>query len=324
VLALLSPYILRGDLSAFVNGALILPQKRIAFASMAMPPADSALMALPLIVLVFVEPRYGWLARSRLAWLAVWLVAIVLPVTALRVGHSYQAMWQSTRAFAAFLPIGIVSQLAAGEAQDPPDRMSLLMMASTLAWASLNQYPFSAPIYFNYVAPLAVVAAIAAVGRGRITLRGAMAPWAVSLILFAVLSTNRGYIRNLGLWHETQSFNSPLVLPRAHLRVSWNEAWTYRRVIALIQGHLHGGQLAAGPDCPEVYFLAGLVNPSGALFDFFSAADGEDATRWSKADMIVVNHQPGFSPPPSDRLMATLRQEFTYGQRFGQFEVRWR
>ena len=43
-----------------------------------------------------------------------------------------------------------------------------------------------------------------------------------------------------------------------------------RRVVELVDRFVSDGQLIAGPDCPEVYFLTGRFSPSGALFDFFS------------------------------------------------------
>jgi hypothetical protein len=198
------------------------------------------------------------------------------------------------------------------------------MLASTLAWASLNQFPFAAPIYFSYVAPFGVVAAVAATGRDRGLRCAAMLPWAALLIMFAVLIANRGYIENLGVVHEVRLFDTPLAFPRAHLRVSREDAWTYRHLIVSIGDHLRGGQLVAGPDCPEVYFLAGRVNPSGAMFDFFSGGDVDDPGNWTKADMIVVNRVPSFSPKPSERLLSALRQEFASGEEFGRFEIRWR
>ena len=95
----------------------------------------------------------------------------------------------------------------------------------------------------------------------------------------------------------------------------------YHRLVNIILRHLGNGQLVAGPDCPEVYFLSAVVNPSGTLFDFFSA---DEAAAWSKGRVIVLNYAPHFSPRPSEALVEKLRLEFPYGEQVGHFEVRWR
>ena len=82
------------------------------------------------------------------------MAAAVLPIAALWNTASYQMIWQSTRAFASLLPIGICWQLGSGRVEQR-QRAVLFLSAALLAWASLNQFPFAAPIYFSYVAPLA-------------------------------------------------------------------------------------------------------------------------------------------------------------------------
>jgi hypothetical protein len=148
-----------------------------------------------------------------------------------------------------------------------------------------------------------------------------------------MLSSNRGFINGLGQGHELRDFNTALDLPRAHLKVEGGDAELYRKLVFTVTRRLHpGGQLIAGPDCPEVYFLSGLVSPSGILFDFFSrdggrqsgAREEDEIAAWSKGEVIVLNHQPDFSPLPSEQVLARLRREFTGGEIIGPFEVRWR
>ena len=199
-----------------------------------------------------------------------------------------------------------------------------------LAWTSLNQFPFPAPIYFCYVAPLAVIAGIAAAGATSGLTRRIMLPWAVALLLFAVLIANRGYIQELGLRHGVRTFDTPLDVPAANLQIEDSEAKVYRDVVLSIQRHLHGGQLVAGPDTPELYFLMRRINPSRGFFEFWDSepAEGPDAgdgmARWVTGDVIVLNYAPLYSPAPSNTLVARLRREFTQGEVIGQFEVRWR
>jgi hypothetical protein len=43
----------------------------------------------------------------------------------------------------------------------------------------------------------------------------------------------------------------------------------YERLVPFINEHAANGEILAGPDCPEVYFLTGKRNPTPMLFDFF-------------------------------------------------------
>lgn len=324
VACLLMPYVLRHRLWDFVNGAFVLPQKRLEFASAAMPGAWLAVAGLPLVALIGSDRIARRISSSAVLRAAIWMLAIALPIAALWNAVSYQVVWQSARASAAFLPIVACWRIARGRIDNARERAIVFVLVAMLAWSSLNQFPFAAPIYFSYVAPLAVVATVAVAANASSLQRDTILPWAVMLLMFGVLSTNRGYIESLGVAHVPRRFDAPLQLPRAHLLVSDNDAHTYREVVASIGRHLRGGQLVAGPDCPEVYFLAGLTNPSGALFDFLSDGDADDAARWLKGDTIVVNHAPHFTARPSEPLLATLRREFPHHEDVGRFEIRWR
>jgi hypothetical protein len=328
---LLIPYALRDELGDFVNGAIVLPQKRVAFASYAMTSARSIVTGIPLLALVFPSTRFGFREWLAFLLLLVWPAAVFLPIDALSNVTSYQFIWQSSRAIATLVPIAICLRLALGQASEE-QRPVLFASAAMLAWMALNQFPFAAPIYFCYVAPLAVVACITAAGGSSIS-RQTLLPWGAMLLLFAVLSANRGFINGLGQVHELREFNAALDLPRAHLKVGGEDAELYRKLVFTVTRHLHpGGQLIAGPDCPEVYFLSGLVSPSGTLFDFFSrdggrqsgAREEDEIAAWSKGEVIVVNHQPDFSPLPSEQVLVHLRREFPGGEMIGPFEVRWR
>jgi hypothetical protein len=137
---------------------------------------------------------------------------------------------------------------------------------------------------------------------------------------------NRGYIYNLGRFHVPQKLDAELHLPKATLRVSEEDARLYQRVIRLVSTHLGEGSLVAGPDCPEIYFLAGRVNASGALFDFFqgNSREPQDVRDTAGASVIVLNHRPSFSPFPAWGFTPQVRSAFPEGEMIGHFEVRWR
>jgi hypothetical protein len=233
-------------------------------------------------------------------------------------------IWQFARTASALLPIAIAWRLASGGPEDSRKRAVLFMSATMLTWMSLNQFPYAAPVYFCYVAPLAVIAAVAALDALPAIRWSAILPWAALLLIFAALSPNRSYLGWLGAEHSPIRFDEPLNLSRAHLNVGVERARAYRNLVASIRAHLHGGQLIAAPDCPEVYFLSGLTNPSGRLYDVLSNNVSDDAGPWLKGSVVVINHQPAFAANPSQVVVTTLRREFSHGERFGPFEIRWR
>jgi len=320
---LLTPYIVQGNVSQFINGAILLPQKRLTFASRPMPSAGLLVLGVGMAAMMF--PRRRSSADASVLDPLRWQLALTLPIVSLWSFPIYQFIWQSTRTIAAFLPILVLWLLASHRILDAGRRQVLFASSSMLAWASLVQFPFAAPIYFCYVAPLAVIVGVAAASAASWTRRPVVGPWVLLLLLFAGLSMHRGYIYNLGVYHEPQKLDVPLRLTRAHLRVSADHARIYGRVHELLERHLHGQELIAGPDSPEIHFLAGRFSPSGSMFDFFSReADMLRLRDDSRGSVLVLNHEPAFSPAPSPDLVADMRRRWPVGERVGHFEVRWR
>ena len=320
IAAFLVPYVIHGHVGSFVQGAFVLPQKRLVFASMSMPSAGFILTGLPLVSLVMPLPRM-WPSAPKIHLVVLpWVAALTLSIASLYQTASYQMVWQSARAFTALLPLAIGWLLISGRVPDSKQRRLLFGFASMLDWASLVQFPFSPAIYFCYVTPLAAIAAAAAAANSGSLARHALVAWAALLLAFGVAVMNRGYIYNLGYEHDLYALNDELNLPRAHFRVSKTDALMYQRIVFLISNHLEGGRLVAGPDCPEVYFLAGYVNPSGTLFDFFSNSD----TDWAGAQIVVLNHRPAFSAELAPAFLSEMRRLFPKWQPVGHFEVRWR
>lgn len=323
----LIPYVMQDQIAEFLRGALVLPRSRLMFASAPMPAGPLiALGVPPLFAIVMPEPgqsRPGPLAVEAIAWFA----AITWPIAALWNFTAYQLIWQSTRAFAALLPVAICWEVISSKTMDFDRRAKLFLCASVLSWVSLNQFPYATPIYFCYTTPLVVIAAVALARAGSKLQFRAVLPWTVALLLFAVLSMNRGYVQGLGVQHYPRYFDTPLDMSRAHLRIEEQDAAVYRRVAFLVGSRVAGGRLIAGPDCPEVYFLSGQSNASGTIFDFFtgdSVAVQSSVSNWFDASVIVLNHLPEFSRKLPEDLVMRLRREFPEGDEIGRFEVRWR
>lgn len=327
----IAPYLVAGQFGALVNGLFLLPQKRAQFASFEMPPAYWILAGVPPIAMVMPLPtlmRAPALMNHKMG-MALWAGGAILVTASLYNVTSYQVIWQSARAFAALLPVAAGWLLLSSRVSDVKERWILFGCVTMLAWASLVQVPFSAPIYFCYITPLAVIAAVAVAAGSAALRRPVVGVWATVLLMFALVNMNRGYIYNLGLMHQSPALNVPLERGRANLAVSATDAVTYRRVIDLIAAHIGDGRLVAGPDSPEVYFLTGHFSGSGTLFDFFgdhvSVESGvSDLPGWRTASVIVLNHGRRFSFGPSADFVARVRTEFPHAEAVGTLEVRWR
>lgn len=331
LVAYITPYLIDREFGQLLNGVFVLPQKRVQFAALEMPPAYWILAGLPLLAAVMPLPRHARVPAlsNRFAGMMLWVAGGLLVAASLYNVTSYQLIWQAGRGVAALLPVAICGILMSGYAHGTRERRLLFGFAAFLAWSSLVQVPFSAPIYFCYVAPLAVVAGVALAGHNAALLRPAVPVSAVVLLTFALVSMNRGYVYNLGAAHQPLAIDTPLDVERASLRVSRADAVSYRRVAELISSHIGEGQLVAGPDAPEVYFFAGRFSPSDTLFDFFTdqvSAEGglSDMPGLSTANVVVLNHGRSFSPGPSAHLAAKVRRMFPKSEGVGTLEVRWR
>jgi hypothetical protein len=316
VAGLLAPYVWRGAVTAFVSGAFVQPQARFVYAHVGMLPPTLILFGVP-VALLLTGSCDRWIGRHRAL---AWLVAIALLATVPTL-FGYQTVWQSTRAAAALLPPAVWWRLP--DTADLRERRIQLFAASFLAWLSLNQIPSPHPVYFCYVAPLAVVCGVALHSSSGHDNK-ALVPWASVLIAFGVLVINRGTLDTIGRIFPPPRPVAALNLRRAHLSVFPESARWYQSLVPLIERHARQDGLMAGPDCPEVFFLTGQYNPTGVIFDFLggTTTTSSDAA-WFGRDIVVINHAPAFSPPLSPVLQGEIRNAYQQSETIGPFEIRW-
>jgi peptidoglycan/xylan/chitin deacetylase (PgdA/CDA1 family) len=146
---------------------------------------------------------------------------------------------------------------------------------------------------------------------------------------FAVFRVNTSQLFGMGMLFLPYPPTASIGVPRAGLQVPAHEAVMYHRAVAMLQQHAHGGYTWASPDCPELYFLSGLRNPTRSLFDFFDDATGRTPRILEALDRhgvtaVVLNRAPQFSPQVADDLVAAIEQRYPYGADVGKFQVRWR
>jgi hypothetical protein len=103
----------------------------------------------------------------------------------------------------------------------------------------------------------------------------------------------------------------------------------YEQLIPLVQSHVEGKFIYAAPDCPEVYFLAGLQSPTRYYFDFADDPVGHTerilhALESLKVNVVVIRKIPQFSGPLSADLLRALERRYPRSEDVGFFQVRWR
>jgi len=316
----LIPYAASGSVGAWIEGVFLLPGHR--FASAASPPGLPWTVA-PGLVAVFMavaaartEPR----TETRLALALAALLALALALDDASGGAVLAALWYSARGWIPALVLAVAGTTALGRWGFPEaiSATCFFLLACAGLWA-LVQFPYAAPAYFFYVAPVGVLATAAAVSIG--TLRAGPV---LALLTAVYLFLGAGYAAGVAATGTT-----PLGGPRGGIRVSSPDAALYDEVTVLARSHLRGGGLWAGPDAPEVYFLAGAPNPTPTLYEFLDRAPRAPAALDSLVtsagiNVAVVNTRPLFSRPLDPSSLERIVTAFPDGRTVGPFMVRWR
>jgi hypothetical protein len=244
----------------------------------------------------------------------------------------YRSVWYAMQTLLPWLVVAGVVTVARPRTADAEDQLlrpRTMLLLCIAALCNLIQFPYFVPNYFCYVAPLVVLLAVALCRYLRPSAK--LVPGAVLafLIAFAAVRMNDSTLYTMGVVYQPYLQTLPLGLPRGGLEVPTVHAEMYRRLIPFVRSRARGGYMWASPDCPEVYFLSGLRNPTRSLFDFFD----DPATRTDRVlraldahgvTVIVLNARPAFSPPPADDLVAELERRYPFATNMGVFHVRWR
>jgi hypothetical protein len=209
-------------------------------------------------------------------------------------------------------------------------RQQLMLLLGVTATCSLIQFPFSAPIYFCYVATLWTLALAAFFGSIKESPRLLLGFLLSFYLLFAVVRVKPTFLYFMGIQYRADTQTQALLLPRAGgVRVDAAGADSYNSLIPLVQKHAAGEFIYAAPDCPEVYFLSGFRNPTGTLFDFFDDPYNRTERILKTIDaravnVVVLNNSTYFSAPMVSDLRAALTDRFPNAAKVGHFDVRWK
>ncbi len=329
----LVPYAFSHSLGSFYNGVFVLPFKRISIVAFRPPSLDNlAALLFPLGILAF-----AFYSKWRES---IWVVGTVLTGLAIvffASSHNrgvYQFAWMSAATLIpAILVIGALALTRASDGWklDEMRRQRIFLILAVTALCSLIQFPYSSPTYFCYVAPMAALSVLAILSARNPKPRLLPAFLAVFYVAFAIFHVTPGFLLDsMSRGYAPARPTRPLNISRAGgLRIDPEEAQTYERLISLVQQKATNGQLYAGPDCPEVYFLSGFRNPTRMIFDAFEDYSQETPRVLSAIDtanpgVIVINRLPTFSNPLDGDLRQTLEARFPEMANIGKFQVRWR
>ena len=326
----LIPFARADALGALGNGVFLLPQKRFGVAGYRMLSLWSMLALVP-VGLLFV---YGRRIADRMNRRQVFVLAAALAAYLLATGWlalGYRFVWYAARGALPVLVLLAIAVLSREQGTDEETKLArsrLLLLASTTAVFTLVQFPFSVPIYFCYVAPLVALLATSLYRDARPMAPAVPAALMVFFIAFAVLRVNTSMLFGMGVVYRPYAPTASLGLSRGGLHVPEGEARMYRDAVVVLKRHARGGYTWAASDCPEIYFLSGLRNPTRVLFDFFDDEAGRTARILSALEKkgvtaIALNGTPQFSPWFSSELIAELERRYPNGENLGKFQVRW-
>lgn len=329
IILFLVPYLRADAVGALVHGVLVEPMKRLDTAFMHPPRVTQLLLAVALLPLAGIV-RIG---RQGPSWITRLAVAVLL-VAAIAVSDRYARLyiftWDTMRGSVPLVVVCGAWLVAFRESRLPAvRRQRILLLLAACALCALVQYPFAAPVYFFYVAPLAALAGLAVLASWPGLRKLGPATILAFYLAFAVVRIHPGFINAMAHWYSPYVSETRLALPRGGIDVPAEDAAVYQRLVGLLRQHARGQYTLATPDAPQVYFLSGLANPTRMLYDFFDDPAGHDqrilaALDERRVNALVVNRVPEFSRPISPALASELATLYPHSADVGNFTVRWR
>ena len=325
VALLVLPYASAGSGHALLAGAVHAGLANLPLLQSSLPSAWTILAhALPVYALLALEYRAGqrW-------WAPVFggLAAFGAVGVAFASRHVYLALWYFGMSL---LPVAIVVAVLSARAAWRHNRAMdpvVLVLAAISAMLSLNQFPYSAPNYFGYVAPLAILTAALVAAQYQALPK--LVFGGVVLAAFAGIVLRVGSVHTVGLNSTWWDDDHRLALPRGGLRIPASDSAQYTDLFRIVTEHRGTGTIYAGPELPESYFLFGVRSPLREVYRLVPAGT-VDSTRMgplvdAKAvSMVLINHAPLFLDPIAPSVQAWLAIRYPKSERVGTIEARWR
>ncbi len=318
------PYLRRGALGALFEGTVGQGVQRLSDLNRGMRTAETLVRASWLVYPVLLIEAFS--GKRRVFGVVAMLCGAALLVSSFRSVEGYRRLWFFGTSM---LPLAIAAVVVAGHrawrAQRSLDPV-LLALASVTALQALNQFPFSAPNYYGYAAPLAILTAGAAAAQF-----GVLSRMRTAFLLLAGFGflLRVGSVYNLGYFPAWWDYAHRLAVPRGGLLVTGLDSARYSRVLELVAGHRGSGTVFAGPELPEVYFLSGTTSPGRDSYSLFATAARDSAQLpraldTAAASVIVIKPHPIFLRPLGNDVYRWLAIRYPQGEALDSIEVRWR
>ena len=332
VLIFLVPFLRSGSVPALIHGIFVLPTKRFYIALV--PSPGLAKMMRPALIALLLSLAYYASKRVRVLWgmfLGLYL-GYLLQYSA-NDKMAYSAGWFSAAASIPLIVLAAVVYLGVprlARRLDSEKQQQLMLLVSALAMTSLVQFPFSAPIYFCFAAPVGALAAGALLAFIPRPPRVALGFLLVFYLLFVVYRVTPAFVFDMGYNAAPDVQTEPLKLARGgNLRVDPVQADEYKELIPFIQTHTSEEYMYAGPDCPEIYFLTGLKNPTRTLGDSFDEPEGRterilQAIEAHHLTVLTFNEKAAFAGTINRELEQVVQSRFPQSKQIGNFRVMWR
>jgi Dolichyl-phosphate-mannose-protein mannosyltransferase len=316
VLPFLVPYAMTGSLGDLVNGLFVAPRKRLDV--MVIPPPMFSWASLPVLAMLAWVPRWP----RRPAWLLAGALAVagVAWIVGRDPNEVEPPLVESLRAIAPAAVVAGTLPLIFRRTRDDLRSAPVFASLAVTGFCSLVQFPVAMPIYFCFVIPLALLAALAVFDERRSAARASLV---VAILTYLVLAIS-------AVEHIHEEDVAKLDVDRAGgILVKPGDAKQYRELVELVRSLAGGDAIYATPDCPEVYFLSGSRSPTRTSYDFFDEPEGrvrriEESLVRNGVRVVVLNRLPQFSGPPPAELLARLAEAYPQTAVVGNFEVRWK
>ncbi len=331
-LIFLIPYLPGDGLWQLFEGAVLLPQRRLAFAREPLQPLLTMLPALLpglIVLLVLITHFRGKSSRGTAKW--IWTLTLLFAIPAIFLllsSHWYYWNFFSLRGLLPLLVAVCCLVLATGQRRLAGiQRQEIFLLASIATLGSLIQFPFAALIYFCYCAPLVLLCAHFLLASQQARLRVAQIGLFAFFLLFGSLRMNAAYCTDPS--NPMREQRNELSLRRGGLLIPQKQLDVYMGAVELVRQHsAPDSYIFAAPDCPEVYFLSERRNPTRSMYDFFDDQEGrtERLTKLldeRRVQVVVLNEKPWFSPTVDASLRLELERRFPLSSRVGPFVVRW-
>lgn len=301
----IAAYAMRGALDDLVQGVLVLPFRRGAWARLVPPGPAWPDLVVGGVMAAVLFGRTSEVTSRRVAAGVLVVAMLALQAAQLSPEPVVFVVWRMLRVGAVVALLAVaVTTLRAPEGRAGPG----LIVGWIAAWFALLQYPFASPNYLAYVAPLILLAGTAV--ASAVTPRPVGAAVALSLALWTITVDHGQPLTTLGYTHQAPPPKlAPLDLPRGGLRVQEIGSRTYLGIVAVLD-RWQARTIVAGPDLPEVYYLSDRPFQGREFFEFMGPewSAGVLAARIEhvRPDAVVLNLRPEFSRVSIDSVIAAL------------------